>query len=109
MSEPFDDEDIDPEDLVLDEEAELPLRSQGSGNSRDEQARRKQLLPYVIHDYIENDLKVDDIVEKYDIPRSTIMEILKKAGVSKKGQRKVKSTVLKEVRKVEAEGHVEIA
>ncbi len=79
---------------------EVPLKSLSGGP---ETERRRKLISVIADDYLDpdNPVDIDELVEKYDIPKNSIYYHFKKEGISRKDVEPTKSSpIQKEVRKV---------
>ena len=88
-----------PKTVTVDGE-EIPLKSLSGGA---ETERRRKLISLIADDYLDpdNPIDIDELVEKYDIPKNSIYYHFKKEGISRKDAEPTKSSpVQKEVRKV---------
>ena len=84
---------------------EIPLQNL-TGKGKAETERRKKLIPLIAEQYLDPDNPVDieDLVERYDIPKNSIYYYFKNEGISRKGTESTKAPLIqKEVRKVAQE------
>jgi len=89
----------EPRTVTVDGE-EVPLKSLSGGA---ETERRRKLISTIADDYLDpdNPVNIDELIEKYDIPKNSIYYHFKKEGISRKDVESTKAgPIQKEVRKV---------